>query len=70
MLASREKESGFFGEYFGNRIGEQFDNQEVIEKITTVGNRGEWYFVSGQNNAADRATRLNSLPEDLGINSE
>ena len=70
VLASRERESGFFGEYCGNRIGEQFDNQEIIEKIAKVGEAGEWYHVSGKDNAADRATRLNSLPEDLGLNSD
>ena len=70
VLASREKESGFFGEYFGNRIGEQFDNQEIIEKLSKVGHNGEWYHVSSLDNAADRATRLNSTPEDLGLDSD
>ena len=51
-------------------MGEQFDNQEVIEKITKVGNEGEWYYVCSENNVADRATRLNSVPDDLGIDSE
>ena len=70
VLASRERESGFFGEYFGNRIGEQFENQEEIEKITQVGIAGEWYHVPSADNAADRPSRMNSEPRDLGVDSE
>ena len=69
-LASREKESGFFGEFFGNRIGEQLDNQEKIEEIVRVGEAGEWYHVPSADNAADRPSRLDSSPDDLGLDSE
>ena len=31
VLASREKESGFFGEFFGNRIGETHDYQAELQ---------------------------------------
>ena len=41
ILASREKKSGFFGEYFGNRIGEQMDNQERVEEVVQVAITGE-----------------------------
>ena len=70
VLASREKAGGFFGEYFGNRIGEQIDNQEQVEKIVQVASGGEWYHVPGSENAADRASRLRSSPGDLGLDSE
>ena len=69
ILASREKTGGFFGEFFGNRLGEQHDNQEKIEKLVKVGNHGEWYFVPGAQNAADRPTRLDSVPADLSMDS-
>ena len=46
VLASREKNSGFFGEYYGNRIGETFDVQAEIQKLTQVGDNGDWgWFV-------------------------
>jgi hypothetical protein len=55
--------------YFGNRIGELFDNeiriQHLVEDITT-----KWYHVSSQNNAADRTTRLHIVPEVFGLDSE
>lgn len=70
VLACREKESGFFGEFFGNRIGEQMDNQEKIEEIVRVGEAGEWYHVPSADNAADRPSRLDSSPDDLGLDSE
>ena len=69
VLASREKDSGFFGEYYGNRIGETFDYQEEIQKLVPVGYNGEWWHVSSENNAADRASRLDSVPADLRIGS-
>ena len=70
ILASRERESGFFGEFFGNRIGEQCDNQESLEKIVRVGLAGEWYHIPSEYNAADKATRLNTVPADLCIGSD
>ena len=41
-LASIEKVSAAFGEYFGNRIGEVLDNQAKIEQFCPVGLNGEW----------------------------
>ena len=65
VLGSRERDKGFFGEFFGNRIGEMHDNeirmQNLVEDIIT-----EWHHVSSQDNAADRGTRLKSVPEDFG----
>ena len=69
VLASRERDKGFFGEFFGNRIGEQYDNevriQNLVEDITT-----EWHHLASEDNAADRTSRIHSLPEDLGLDSE
>ena len=31
---------------------------------------GEWYHVPSQDNPADRPTKLNSVPEDLGLDSD
>ena len=70
VLASREKDSGFFGEYFGNRIGETYDFQDEIQKIVPVGYNGEWWHVRSAGNAADRASRLGSVPSDLKLGSE
>ena len=71
ILASREKESGFFNEYFGNRIGEILDHQERLEDIVKVGiSTGEWYHVGGKDNAADLASRVASDPEDLVVESK
>ena len=69
-LASLEKVSGAFGEYFGNRIGEILDNQAKIERFCPVGNNGEWWFVPSSDNAADQATRLNTDCNELGLDSE
>ena len=69
VLQSREKQGGYFGEFFGNRLGEQFDNQERLEEILSVGNNGEWYWVASHDNAADRATRLSSTSADLSLDS-
>ena len=41
VLASREKESGFFWEFFGNRIGETHDIQAELQKLTKVGDDGD-----------------------------
>ena len=70
VLASREKDAGFFGEFYGNRIGETYDFMDEIKKMTKVGNDGEWWHVKSEDNAADRASRLDSTPADLGIGSE
>jgi hypothetical protein len=69
VLASREKDTGFFGEFFGNRIGETFNFQEEIEKIAPVGMNGEWWHVPSEHNAADRPSRLDSVPADIGLGS-
>ena len=53
VLASREKHAGYFSEYFGNRIGETFDNQKKIEEICPVGYAGEWYHLPGSENPAE-----------------
>ena len=71
ILASREKEGGFFGEFFGNRVGEILDHQERLEQILVVGaGGGEWYHVASEDNAADPATRVVKDPEDLDLGSE
>ena len=64
VLASREKDAGFFGEFYGNRIGETYDFMDEIKKMTKVGNDGEWWHVKSEDNAADRASRLDSTPAD------
>ena len=70
VLASREKNSGFFSEWFSNRIGETHDNQRKMEDICPVGDRGEWWHISGQLNPADQPTRLTSGPQDILMGSE
>ena len=72
VLASREKDSGYFGEFFGNRIGETYDIQAEIQKITKVGDNGDglWWHVKSSDNAADRPTRLDSEPKDIGLGSD
>ena len=70
VLASRKKHAGFFSEYFGNRIGETFENQRKIEEICPVGFKGEWYHLPGAENPADRPSRIGSTPEDVAYGSE
>ena len=70
ILASRERDKGFFGEFFGNRIGEQFDNIERMELLVKFDNPVEWFYVPTNQNAADKGTRLQSVPGELGLNSE
>ena len=48
ILASKDPSGRIFGEYFGNRLA-------------SVGERGEWYFIPGVYNAEDRPTRLSFL---------
>ena len=69
-LASLEKVSGAFGEYFGNRIGEIVDNQAKIEQYCPVGNDGEWWFAPSSENAADTVTRLDAKCSDLDVDSK
>ena len=68
-LASLEKTSGAFGEYFGNRVGDIHDNQARIQEYCPVGIDGEWYHVSSCDNAADQPTRLDSTAQDIGPSS-
>ena len=70
VLASREKHSGYFSEYYSNRIGETHDNQKKVEAICPVGNEGEWWHISGAENPADRPSRVGSKPNDVGYGSE
>ena len=69
-LASLEKVNSAFGEYFGNRVGEIVDFQARIEKFCPVGNNGEWWHTASKNNAADRATRIDSEIVDITEGSE
>ena len=70
ILASRERDKGFFGEFFGNRIGETYDNVEKMDNLVSFDTPVQWYYVPSEHNAADRATRLQSLPADLMLGSE
>ena len=65
ILASRERDKGFFGEFFGNRVGESFDNEERIMNLVDLDEKPSWYHVPSEDNASDRATRMESRPEDL-----
>ena len=58
-----------FGEWFGNRVGTIQDNQAKIEKFCPVGVDGKWLFTTSENNGADIATRLDSSPEDIGLDT-
>ena len=69
-LSSLEKVNSAFGEYFGNRIGEIVNIQANIEKYCPVGNDGEWWHTASNNNAADRATRVDSEIIDIAEGSE
>ena len=69
VLACREKESGCFGEFFRNSLGELWDTQEKLEEHTKVGENGEWWHVPTEHNPADRTSRLDSKPEDIGLES-
>ena len=69
-LSSIEKVSSALGEYFGNRVGIIRTNQSKIEEMCRVGHDGEWYHTSSSCNAADKPTRTDSTPGDLGPLSE
>ena len=68
-LGSIEKTSAAFGEYFGNRVGEIHDNQAQIEEYCSVGEDGEWYHLSSNDNAADQPTKLTSTLDDVSMDS-
>ena len=65
ILAAKEKHSGYFNEYFSNRIGEIIENEKKITELCPIGMRGEWYHVASKDNPADRPTRTNSMVEDI-----
>ena len=67
VLSSREKNSAPFSEYFANRIGEQKEIQQDLEKEGYL--VGEWYHVPSSDNAADAPSRLDTTPEMIGENS-
>ena len=70
VLASREKQHGSYGEFWGNRIGEILDSQDVIEEYGPVGHQnGDWYHVASHDNAADLPSRPNATPADVGPGS-
>ena len=69
VLSSLEKINGAFGEYYGNRVGEIMYIQVNIEKLCPVGKNGEWWFTPSCHNAADQATRPDSSPKDVNLNS-
>ena len=66
VLACRERDKGFFGEFYGNRIGEQHDNATRVHNMASNIDM-EWYHVSSDDNAADVVTRMRSLPSDLSL---
>ena len=70
VLASHEKHSAYISEWFSNHIGETHDNQRLIKEICPVGEDGEWWHIAGQDNPADRPTRLDSGPKDIAPGSE
>ena len=67
-LASLEKVKAAFGEYFGNRVGEIMDTLAKIEQL--IQSAVQLVHVRSQDNAADRATRLDSTIDDVGMQSE
>ena len=65
MYCQVENETkAFFGEFFGNRIGEQHDNVTRIKNLVPDIDI-EWHHVSSGNNAADVVTRIGSTGEFL-----
>ena len=69
VLASREKNSAPFSEYYANRIGEQKELQLEIENEMDCP-VGQWYHVASKMNAADRPSRLDTTPDMLGPSSD
>ena len=69
ILACREKQAGFSGEYFGNRLGEIWDIQGNLETLTKIGDVGEWWHVKSEHNAADSPTHLDTIPQDIWMDS-
>ena len=69
-LACVENVTSVLGEWFGNRVGEVVSSLSKIEKFCPVGLNGELYHIASNNNAADRATRLDSGIMDIMEGSE
>ena len=67
-LACLEKVTAAFGEYFGNRVGEIIDTLAKIEQL--IQSTVHVVHVRSQDNAADRATRLDSTIDDVVMQSE
>ena len=67
-LASLEKIDAAFGEYFGNRVGEIIDSHAKIEQL--INSSIQRVHIQSIDNAADKATRLDSTPNDLDLHSE
>ena len=67
-LACLEKVNAAFGEYFGNRVGEITDTLAKIEQL--IQSNVHLVHVRSHDNAADRATRLDSKIEDVDMHSE
>ena len=68
VLASREKTSAPFSEYYANRIGEQKELQEEVENDLGCP-VGDWYHVASKFNAADCPSRLDTSPGMIGPGS-
>ena len=69
VLASREKSSAPFSEYYANRIGEQKELQQEIENEMDCP-VGQWLHVGSKMNAADCPSRLDTTPDMLGPTSD
>ena len=46
------------------------DNIERMELLVKFDNPVEWFYIPTDKNAADKGTRLQSVPGELGLNSE
>ena len=62
VLACKEKH---FAEWFSNRIGKTHDDMKRVKEMSPVSEDGEWWYISGADNPADRPTRVDSEPCDI-----
>ena len=69
VLASREKKSAHFSEYYANRIAEQKEIQEELETELSCP-VGEWHHVASEFNAANCPLRLDTTPGEIGLGSD
>ena len=67
VLAALEKSSGFFSDFYSNRILEVRENMRELSKLATV---EPWQHVPGERNPADRPSRLDSTSLHLLPDSE